>query len=98
MAADPETFSTTDRWRAMAQDPDFLIANLDDMTEIAAMAWQSSPKECVHLLHRFQAVNDTFLLFVQVYQHTASLAAERQPSEPAGPPDELRIMGGNIPR
>jgi hypothetical protein len=49
-------------------------------------------------LHRFQAVNDTFLLFVQVYQHAASLAAERQPSEPAGSPDELHIMGGNIPR
>ena len=82
----------------MAQDPDFLSASLDDMTEIAAMAWQSSPKECLHLLHRFQAVNDTFLLFVQVYQHAASLAAERQPSEPAGSPDELRIMGGNISR
>jgi hypothetical protein len=81
----------------MAQDPDFLSASLDDMTEIAAMAWQSSPKECLHLLHRFQAVNDTFLLFVQVYQHAASLAAERQPSEPAGSPDELHIMGGNIP-
>ncbi len=82
----------------MAQDPDFLSACLNDMTEIAAMAWQSSPKECLHLLHRFQAVNDTFLLFVQVYQHAASLAAERQLSEPAGSPDELRIMGGNIPR
>ena len=82
----------------MTQNLDFLSASLDDMTEIAAMAWQSSPQECLHLLHRFQAVNDTFLLFVQVYQHAASLAAERQLSEPAGPPDELRIMGSNIPR
>jgi hypothetical protein len=82
----------------MTQDLDFLSASLDDMTEIAAMAWQSSPQECVHLLHRFQAVSDTFLLFVQAYQHVASLVAERQPSEPAEPPDELRIMGGTTPR
>ena len=82
----------------MTQDLDFLSASLDDMTEIAAMAWQSSPQECVHLLHKFHAVSDTFLLFAQVYQHAASLAAERQPSEPAEPPDELRIMGGNISR
>jgi hypothetical protein len=72
------------------------------MTEIAAMAWQSSPQECVHLLHKFQAVSDTFLLFAQVYQHVyqhaASLAAERQLSEPPEPPEELRIMGGNISR
>ena len=60
------------------------------------MAWQSSPKECVHLLHRFQAVNDTFLLFAQAYQPAASLAAERQPSEPAGPPDELHIICEHI--
>jgi hypothetical protein len=82
----------------MTQDPDFLSASLDDMTEIAAMAWQSSPQECVHLLHKFQAVSDTFLLFAQVYQHAASLEAERQSSEPAEPPDELRSMGGNSPR
>jgi hypothetical protein len=48
-------------------------------------------------LHRFQAVNDTFLLFAQAYQHAASLAAERQPSEPAGPPDELRHHGQQHP-
>jgi hypothetical protein len=81
----------------MTQDLDFLSASLDDMTEIAAMAWQSSPQECLHLLHRFQAVNDTFLLFAQAYQHAASLAAERQPSEPAGPPDELRHHGQQHP-
>jgi hypothetical protein len=82
----------------MTQDPDFLSASLDDMTEIAAMAWQSSPQECVHLLHRFRVVSDTFLLFAQVYQHAASLAAERQPSEPAEPPEELRIMEGSTPK
>ena len=79
----------------MTQDLDFLSASLDDMTEIAAMAWQSSAQECVHLLHRFQAVSATFLLFAQAYQHAGSLAAERGPAEPT---DEPRIMGGSIPR
>ena len=50
----------------MAQHPDFLSASLDDMTEIAAIAWQSSPQECVHLLHKFQDVRDTFLLFAKL--------------------------------
>jgi hypothetical protein len=82
----------------MAQHPDFLGASLDDMTEIAAMAWRSSPQECVHLLHKFLDVRDTFLLFTQAYQHAASLAPEHQPSEPAEPPAELRIRDGSIPR
>jgi hypothetical protein len=79
----------------MTQHPDFLSASLDDMTEIAAMAWRSSPQECVHLLHKFQDVRDTLLLFAQAYQHVASLAAEHQPSEPAEPPAELRIGNGS---
>jgi hypothetical protein len=74
----------------MAQHPDFLSANLDDMIEIAAMAWRSSPQEGVHLLHKFQDVRDTFLIFAQAYQHAASLAAE--------PPAELCIRDGSIPR
>jgi hypothetical protein len=80
----------------MAQDPDFLSACLDDMTELAAMAWQASPNECLHLLHKFQAVNDTFLLFAQAYQHVATLATEPQPSEPASQTDELHIVFGDI--
>jgi hypothetical protein len=82
----------------MEQHPDFLGASLDDMIEIAAMAWQSSPQECVHLLHKFQEVRDTFLLFAQAYQHIASVTAEHQPSEPAEPQDELRIRDGSISR
>jgi|tagenome__1003787_1003787.scaffolds.fasta_scaffold17316985_1 hypothetical protein len=73
LRADPETFSATDRWRAMAQHSDFLSASLDDMIEIAAMAWRSSPPEGVHLLHKFQDVRDTLLLFAQAGGHPASL-------------------------
>ena len=60
----------------MAYDPHFLSPGLDKMIELAAVAWQSSPKESLLLLRRFQIANRAFQCVVLAHRHAAALVAQ----------------------